>query len=108
MKITLALYTSKSVEKGHKPNHFFHFEVESIPQVGDFITVLVDGDKGSEDFIVKRVRWFFNYPVTGMMEDAKNPTYGITKEIWLDCETVVSTYSNDEHKRLAGKDADRI
>lgn len=89
-------------------------ESPAVPQVGDYITVMreYEGELpsndpvGTEDFIVRRVRWGFTFPDNGQhYHEAGSEPVGSVDAIVVECEMAVGACSSPAHKRGAGEGA---
>lgn len=99
---------------GGEADYSLTMECPGVPQVGDYVSVMReykgDGpDKdhiGTEDFIVRRVRWGFTFPDDGKHyhESGAEPV-GATDAIVIECEMAIGPYSSPAHKRGAGEGA---
>lgn len=99
---------------GGEADYSLDMDSPALPQVGDYITVLRHYAKGSppedyrgtEDFIVRRVRWTFKFPDDGKgFHEAGREPVGKIDEVVVECEMAIGTYSSPAHKRNAGDDA---
>jgi len=91
-------------------------ETPIVPRVGEYVSVLrkmLDGatedDIGTEDFLVKRVWWHYDYVDAGhaIYEDGEEPI-GTIAGVSIQCEMVVSQFSSKAHATGAGKRARKI
>jgi hypothetical protein len=98
---------------GGEAEYTLTMEVPAIPQVGDYISVLRDYKSGppsedyagSEDFIVRRVRWSFTYPDDGTMTHTAGQEPVGRGEVYVECEMAIGGFSSKAHKRSAGPNA---
>lgn len=85
-------------------------EVPALPREGDYVTVMrrregpvARRDIGTEDFIVRRVRWAFDYADDGRLyEEADDRIVGTVNGIGIECERARGPYSSDAHLRACG------
>jgi hypothetical protein len=85
-------------------------EVPALPREGDYVTMMrhreepVAGqDIGTEDFIVRRVWWAFDYADDGRLyEEADDRIVGTVNGIGIECEPARGHYSSDRHLRTCG------
>jgi hypothetical protein len=92
---------------GGEAEYSLMMESTAVPQVGDYITVMRqyengppdDAHIGTEDFIVRRVRWGFNFPDNGQHyhENGQEPV-GNVDAIVIECEMAIGAYSSPAHK----------
>lgn len=99
---------------GGEAEYSLGMECPAVPSVGDYITVMrnyVNGApsadyNGTEDFIVRRVRWQFTWPDTGAAyHDVDSSPVGEIAEIVVECEMAIGAFSSTAHKRNAGENA---
>jgi hypothetical protein len=98
---------------GGEADFSLKMKVPALPREGDYISVLrsyqTPPDEkytGSEDFIVRRVWWNFEFPDDGKgMHTSGNEPVGEFKEIGIECEYAVGHYSSKAHKEAAGSGA---
>jgi hypothetical protein len=64
------------------------------------------GHVGTEDFIVRRVRWAFTWPDDGELyhSDGEEPV-GELASLVVECEMAIGPYSSTAHVRAAGRRA---
>lgn len=98
---------------GGEADYSLDMMVPALPREGDYISVLRSGaapkddeHTGSEDFIVRRVWWMFDFPDDGKMShtDGEGPVGSVT-QIGVECEFAIGHYSSKAHKNAAGSDA---
>jgi hypothetical protein len=95
---------------GGEAEYSLQMEVPALPREGDYVTVMrkregpvTGGDIGTEDFIVRRVWWAFDYPDDGRLyEDADDRTVGSLDGIGVECEMAKGHYSSEAHRRRCG------
>lgn len=95
---------------GGEAEYSLLMEVPAVPREGDYVTVMrrregpVAGrDIGTEDFIVRRVLWAFDYPDDGRLyEDSDDRTVGSLNGIGVECEMARGHYSSEAHRRACG------
>jgi hypothetical protein len=98
---------------GGEAEYSLQMAVPALPREGDYVTVMrkregpVAGrDIGTEDFIVRRVWWTFDYPDDGRLyEDADDRTVGSLNSIGVECEMAKGHYSSEAHRRACGPGA---
>lgn len=99
---------------GGEADYSLTMESPAVPQVGDYVTVMREykGEppkeeyRGTEDFIVRRVRWGFTYPDDGKhYHTENNQPIGSVDAIVVECEMAIGPYSSEAHKRGAGEKA---
>lgn len=85
---------------GGEADYNLVFDLPAVPRAGDYITVLREGEAGTEDFIVRRVWWALKYPeapaaqtrsseVTGQLQDG---------EVGVEAEAAIGQWSSDQHR----------
>lgn len=95
---------------GGEAEYSLQMEVPALPREGDYVTVMrrregpvADRDIGTEDFIVRRVWWAFDYPDDGrLFEYAEERTVGTLNGIGIECEMARGHYSSESHRRACG------
>jgi hypothetical protein len=95
---------------GGEAEYSLQMEVPALPREGDYVTVMrrregpVAGcDIGTEDFIVRRVWWAFDFPDDGrLFEYSDDRTVGTLSGIGVECEPARGHYSSDSHLRACG------
>jgi hypothetical protein len=90
---------------GGETNYGLDFNLPSIPQPGDYITVTRPNQEGSEDFIVRRTWWQLEYPEGPNTQDARTFTPGALKNAYVECEFAKGPFSSESHLRSCGDKA---
>lgn len=98
---------------GGEADYSLEMMVPALPREGDYISVLRSGvpatdpdHLGTEDFIVRRVWWNFDYPDNGKMSHtAGEAPVGSVTQIGIECEFAIGAYSSKAHKNGAGAGA---
>lgn len=98
---------------GGEAEYSLQMEVPALPREGDYVTVMrrrdgpVPGREiGTEDFIVRRIWWAFDYPDDGRLyEDSDDRTVGSLNGIGVECEPAKGHYSSEAHRRRCGPGA---
>lgn len=98
---------------GGEAEYSLQMEVPALPREGDYVTVLrrregpvARRDIGTEDFIVRRVWWAFDYPDDGrLFEYSDDRTVGSLNGIGIECELAKGHYSSEAHVRACGPGA---
>ena len=88
---------------GGEADHQMPFELPSIPQVGDYIAIMLEGkpeeaELGYETFIVRRTIWELKYPKTGS-SIVQAGEHGVPGTIWVECEFARSGMMSESHKK---------
>ena len=86
MKVKLGFISSVDGEQ----DYMLPMELPELPRKGDLISVTRNNETGSEDFIVKDVRWNLQF------DDSKD--VGKPLEVWVLCEFAETYWSKDTHK----------
>lgn len=98
---------------GGEADYSLRMMVPAVPREGDYITVLrsrnaapPEEHSGTEDFIVRRVWWQFDFPDDGkaVHEAGKDPVGSVTM-IGIECEFAQGAYSSPAHRRACGENA---
>lgn len=98
---------------GGEADYSLDMMVPALPREGDYIQVLRSGaapqdddHRGTEDFIVRRVWWMFDFPDDGQLShtEGQGPV-GSATQIGIECEFAISGFSSKAHKDGAGHDA---
>jgi len=76
---------------GGEADYSLEFELPSVPQPGDYISINEKGQKGTSDFIVRRSWWILNSGGEGI---------GTTDTVGVECEFAIGHYSSDSHKKV--------
>jgi hypothetical protein len=98
---------------GGEADYSLPMSVPALPREGDYVTVMrnregpVAGvDIGTEDFIVRRVWWAFNYPDDGaLFHYSGEAPVGTISGIGIECEPAKGHYSSERHVRSCGSGA---
>jgi len=98
---------------GGEADYSLRMNVPTLPRAGDYISVLRSGAApkddqhvGSEDFLVRRVWWTFDFPDDGQMtHTAGEGPVGKVEQIGVECEFAIGHYSSEAHKKGAGSGA---
>ena len=101
---------------GGEADYSLDMMVPAIPREGDYISVLRSGNHpkdgqhtGSEDFIVRRVWWLFDYPDDGQLSHSSdNAPVGTVTQIGIECEFAIGHFSSEAHKAAAGASAQKF
>src|ERR1700738_632888 len=91
---------------GGEAEYSLDFEMPALPRAGDYISVLRPDQNGTEDFIVRRARWVFEFPKAPAVSVGHGPV-GKTTEVCIEGEFAESAYSSAEHKRTIANFAAR-
>jgi hypothetical protein len=84
---------------GGEADYSLDFEIPSVPQPGDYVSIKRPGQQGTIDFIVRRTWWHMEYPSDALYGDPDNPIYGSVTGIVVECEFAIGPYSSPEHKQ---------
>lgn len=98
---------------GGEAEYSLKVEVPALPREGDYVTVMrtrdgpvAAGDVGTEDFIVRRVWWAFDYADDGRLyEEPHDRILGSVNGIGIECEQAKGHYSSEAHRRACGPGA---
>ncbi len=86
---------------GGEADYSLDFELPSLPQPGDYISIMRPDQQGTEDFIVRRTGWTLDYPSNDVI--AKQDTEGKVASIAVECEFALGYYSSEAHKKACGR-----
>ncbi|HEX8261487.1 MAG TPA: hypothetical protein VF547_01285 [Allosphingosinicella sp.] len=98
---------------GGEAEYSLQVAVPALPREGDYVTVMrrregpVAGKHiGTEDFIVRRVWWAFDYADDGRLyEEPHDRIIGSVNGIGIECELAKGHYSSEAHRRACGAGA---
>lgn len=99
---------------GGEADYSLEMECPAVPRVGEYVTVMRDYQQGppspdhagTEDFIVRRVRWGFDWPDNGQhYHEAGQEPVGELDVVVIECEKAIGAYSSAAHKLGAGAGA---
>jgi hypothetical protein len=98
---------------GGEADYSLQMSVPALPREGDYISVMrkrdgpvAGGDIGSEDFIVRRVWWTFEFPDDGELYHVVGEApVGSLSGIGIECEYAKGHYSCERHVKACGPDA---
>ena len=76
---------------GGETEYSLEFDLPSVPQRGDYISVFRPGQAGAETFVVKRTWW--------SLEFDDEHTRGSLNNVWVECEFALSYAASEEHRR---------
>jgi hypothetical protein len=85
-------------DDGEEPNHSLTFDLPSVPQTGDRVTISRPGQEGCSNFIVRARQWGLAYPEQKTPHRAGEIIVGSTSAITVECVFEVGSYSSEEHK----------
>jgi hypothetical protein len=87
---------------GGEADYQLEFELPSIPQPGDYISISRPGSEGdamgTETFTVRRSMWELEYPNLSSMT-AKPGEHGKAANIWVECEFARGAFNSKNHER---------
>ena len=92
---------------GGEADYSLWFELPALPHPGDYITIMrpphqdTEDEKGTIDFIVRRVWWGLEFPSNELYGDPDKPTCGSCHTVAIECEFAVGPLSSEMHKRAA-------
>lgn len=98
---------------GGEAEYSLQMLVPALPREGDYVTVMRNRDApvagpdiGTEDYIVRRVWWAFNYPDDGaLFHYAGEGPVGKLSGVSIECELAKGHYSSERHVRACGPNA---
>lgn len=93
MKVTLTFVPPNGGEQDYQ----LSFELPSIPQQGDYISITRPDSEGTFDFIVRRTWWHLEYPENALYGSSSNPVHGAVGSIVVECEFAKGGFSNQDH-----------
>ncbi len=95
MNVQFLLYLDEEDE----PNHSLSFDLPSIPQTGDLVTISRPGQEGCTNFVVRRTQWDLDFPDDQTTHRAGENVVGTTTAVTVECTYAVGPFSSEEHKR---------
>jgi hypothetical protein len=93
MKVTLIFVPPG----GGEADYSLDFDLPSVPQPGDYISIQRPTETGFEDFIVRRVWWYLTYPKSEGI--TTTTTLGKCEGITVEGEFALGHHSTESHKR---------
>jgi hypothetical protein len=99
---------------GGEAEYNLPMRVPALPREGDYVSVMrkrdlqaFGPDFGTEDFIVRRVWWTFDYPDDGALYHyaGEGPVGELACAIGVECEMAKAYYSSERHAKAAGPNA---
>ncbi len=91
---------------GGEADYSLYFEIPGVPQPGDYIQIVVDGETGTSDFIVRRTWWTLKHPnvdwptFTDITKGDVPPAYvGLTHRVTVECEFAKGPFPTEDHKK---------
>jgi hypothetical protein len=84
---------------GGEADYSLTFDLPSIPQPGDYISITRPDTLGTSDFIVRRTWWYLDYPDNALYETEESSTTGSVKQMVVECEYALGPHPSDEHRR---------
>jgi hypothetical protein len=88
---------------GGEADYSLDFDLPSLPQPGDYISIWRSEKQGTEDFIVRRTWWNLEFPDSKLSRSASDQTHGVVKMIAVECEFAIGAYSSEDHKRACNR-----
>ena len=79
---------------GGEAEYTLDFDLPSVPQVGDYVSVTRPGEDGTADFIVRRAWWALNYPSVGVAHGG-----GVLHSVIVECEFAHGPRPSAAHQR---------
>ncbi len=86
-------------DEGDEATQSLIFDLPSVPQAGDRVTISRPGQEGYSSFIVRRTRWDLDYPEEKISHRAGEIVVGSTSTVSVECIFAVGSYSSEEHKK---------
>lgn len=83
---------------GGEADYQLQFELPSVPQPGDYISIVRDAATGAETFTVRRTMWGLSYPASGGYTSSEQE-HGHATDIWVECEFARGAFMTKEHGR---------
>ncbi len=94
MKMQFLLFQDET----DKPNHGLMFDLPSVPQAGDRVTISRPGQEGYTNYIVRRSQWDLDLPDAKTSRRAGEIVVGSASAVTVECMFTVGPYSSEEHK----------
>lgn len=96
MKVTLVFVPPG----GGEADYSMDFELPSLPQPGDYISITRPNRLGTEDFIVRRTWWFLQHPDNSLSgESITESVTGTCRGLTVECEFAEGENSTESHKK---------
>lgn len=86
---------------GGELDYSLSFNLPSVAQAGDYISISRPEHDGTIDFIVRRTWWHLDYPNNNAYDSAANPTFGTCSSVCVECEFAVGLNSTKDHRASA-------
>lgn len=86
---------------GGEAEYSLSFDLPSVPQPGDYISVSRPDQEGTEDFIVRRSWWYLSYPNNDLSSEVGKEAIGSVQDLVVECEFSLGPYPSEEHRRTA-------
>ena len=91
-----------------KPDFSLPFDVESVPRIGEYISIWrPDSETHTEDVVVRRVWWHLTSPERQDSNSAGEPRPGKVREVLVECDVAVGPYARDQWRVWAKAAASR-
>jgi hypothetical protein len=84
---------------GGEQDYTLPFDLPSVPNAGDYISIMRTGSYGFENFIVRRTWWQLEYPKTADFQVEGQESIGKLKELWVECEFAYGPHDSENHKK---------
>ena len=82
----------------NKHEYFLDFDLPARPVVGDLISIRRPDQEGTEDFIVRRVRWELHHTTNHQGEPPDQ--IGTVQFLIVECEYALSAHAMETHRRI--------
>ena len=82
---------------GGEADYYLEFELPSVPQPSDYISIARSDQRGTEDFIVRRTWWYLEHSDSTLGVSDEPARTGTTQRVTVECEFARSPYSSDSH-----------
>lgn len=89
---------------GGEADYSLEFELPSVPQPGDYISIMRPDEMGTADFRVRRTWWLLEHPTSAQTAGAIAGTQPVGKlrhplGLTVECEFAKGPHSSDSHQQ---------
>jgi hypothetical protein len=84
---------------GGEIDYSLDFDLPAVPHAGDYISIDLEGEDGTRDFIVRRTWWSLGHPAVDEVAQADNAGRGSLKGLNVECEFALGGHTAESHQR---------
>ncbi len=88
-------------KEGDETNQYLTFDMPSVPQAGDKVTISRPNQEGCSNFVVRRARWNLVFPDDKSSHRAGEIVVGSMGDVTVECSFAVGSYASEEHKGVS-------